>query len=638
MEKNTFLARAREAEVENRLNDAVEMLRQGLKSSPGNQELAVGLGNVLYKAKKYTDSAAVFSRMIKPQDGKMPAPAAIGFAKAIVAQGRFDQAATFIAPIAKQMPDNIELLVCQIKIAINGKKFDQADALIARSEKVYPDFRPTRHEKAVLAVARGDIDAAIALYEENIDRVEPYGDSIDAWLELLKDNNRELYSRKKLREFSEKHPERPEFIFGLAVTYSRAGEVDNAREAFKRADKMLPNNYRILYETSVLERLAGNLDRSHELLQRVLKLKPDHASAIRTQGVDHKYSYGDADFVRLNTLAASLDSLLPMEQIQTHFALGKAFDDVSELDTAFRHYSVGGMKKRKLDKFQESSSARMFDLMKRLANPELLPMDKTKGYQDDTATFILGMPRSGTSLMEQILSSHTQIYGAGELKYVTSALENIDISGRRMKLGGIEAAFDYDANASFAERGKWYTDMLKSIAGKPYSRIVDKMPGNFNFVGIINAILPNARIIHSRRHPVETCLSCYRILFAEGHHWTYDLGQLGRYYRRYWDLMQHWRKHYPGVMYEVRYEDNVADVEGQAKKLIEFLGLEWEENCLNFYNTDRPVKTASATQVRKPIYTTSTNRWRKYEKYLGPLLEEIGDIVEEYEAEIAHLK
>jgi hypothetical protein len=134
---------------------------------------------------------------------------------------------------------------------------------------------------------------------------------------------------------------------------------------------------------------------------------------------------------------------------------------------------------------------------------------------------------------------------------------------------------------------------------------------------------------------VETCLSCYRIHFAEGHQWTYNLRELGRFYKRYWNLMQFWREQFPGVMYEVRYEDNVADVEGQARRLIDYLGLEWNDNCLEFYNTDRPVKTASVTQVRKPIYTTSVNRWKKYEKYLGPLLEELGDIPAQYEKSLA---
>lgn len=239
--------------------------------------------------------------------------------------------------------------------------------------------------------------------------------------------------------------------------------------------------------------------------------------------------------------------------------------------------------------------------------------------------------------MEQILSAHPDIFGAGELKILTGVLENLHIAQNRVQMNEKDPVFDYDLNATWDMRGEHYVERLMKLADKPHKRIVDKMPGNFNFVGMIHAILPNAKIIHSRRHPVETCLSCYRIHFAEGHQWSYNLRELGQFYKRYWNLMKYWREEFPGVMYEVRYEDNVADVEGQSKKLIDYLGLEWNENCLNFYNVDRPVKTASVIQVRKPIYTTSTNRWRKYEKYLGPLLEELGDIVPEYEAEIAHL-
>lgn len=638
MDKSLLLANARIAEHENRLQDAVDILHKGLRSFPGDGDIVVQMGNVLLNAQKFSDAQAIFGRMLKPREGKMPVAAAIGYGKALISQEKFREAKGFLEPITKQLPNNPEVVLCQIKLAIHEKKLEDAAALIAHGQRIAPRFRPYTHEKGRLAAARGEIDEAIEIFETNVDRSDPLGDSIDAWLDLLRQNNRELYARKKLREYTESHPERPEFIFGLAVTYSRAGELDNAREAFKASDAILPNNYRIIYELAVLERLAGNLEYSRQLLERVLTLKPDHAPAVRTYGVDHNYSYGDTFFQRLNSLAADIESLTAMEQIQTHFALGKAFDDVAELGTAFRHFAVGGLKKRKIDKFLERDGSRMFDVMKQMVNSQTLPGDPSKGYADPTATFILGMPRSGTSLMEQILSSHPDIYGAGELKHITSALENIETAGRRIKLGNIEPAFDYDLNAGLADRGRWYTDMIKSIADRPYRRIVDKMPGNFNFVGMIHAILPNAKIIHSRRHPVETCLSCYRILFAEGHQWTYDLGQLGRYYKNYWGLMKHWREQYPGVMYEVRYEDNVADVEGQAKRLIEYLGLEWDENCLNFYNTDRPVKTASATQVRRPIYTTSTNRWRKYEKYLGPLMDEIGDIVEQYEAEIEHLK
>jgi hypothetical protein len=160
------------------------------------------------------------------------------------------------------------------------------------------------------------------------------------------------------------------------------------------------------------------------------------------------------------------------------------------------------------------------------------------------------------------------------------------------------------------------------------------MPTNFMFAGMIAMALPNARIIHTRRHPVETCLSCYRLLFGDGHQWSFDQRLLGRFYRRYYDLMAHWREQFPGRMLEIRYEDSVSDFEGQARRIVDYLGLAWTDDCLRFFETERSVRTASASQVRKPIYNTSTNRWRRYEKHLGPLLEEIGDLVEEYEAEL----
>jgi tetratricopeptide (TPR) repeat protein len=567
----------------------------------------------------------------------MKGPVAVGLAHCMLGQAKYEEARKILAPLMQAAPKNVDVLVGLARCAEHRKDYVDAQKLLDRAKAEAPQDKALRHQQARLHVANKAYSEAVTLLEQNIDRDDPYGDSIDLWLEALKEQKRELYLREKLQEYVRKHPQRPEFLFGLGLTYSRAGEVDNARAALNKVSKMLPNNHRVLYEIGVLERLAGDIKKSQEMLSQVLELKPNHPAALRTFGMDHKYQYGDKYFTTLNTEAANLTTMEAMEQVQFHFALGKAFDDVGELPTAFRHYSTGGAKKRKTETFSEQASARMFELMKKIVTKESIDKSNQTGSQDDTPVFILGMPRSGTSLMEQILSSHPDIYGGGELKYMTSAIENMDVAGRRLKFGDVEAAFTYDENASWEQRGDWYASMLRSLTKDKPRRIVDKMPGNFNFVGLIHAILPKARIIHSRRHPVETCLSCYRILFAEGHQWTYNLSELGRYYRRYWDLMQHWREQFPDAMYEARYEDNVADVEGSARRLIDYLGLEWNDNCLNFYNLDRPVKTASASQVRKPIYTSSVNRWRKYEAYLGPLLEEIGDIVEAYEKEIAHL-
>jgi hypothetical protein len=249
------------------------------------------------------------------------------------------------------------------------------------------------------------------------------------------------------------------------------------------------------------------------------------------------------------------------------------------------------------------------------------------------------MPRSGTSLLEQILSSHPAIYGAGELKYMTSVIENIKVGvDGRLLLGNKEPVFAYDEGATYAQRGKAYVDYLKSLAkDDKYLRVVDKMPGNFNFLGLIRAILPTAKIIHSRRHPVETCLSNYRINFAEGQLWSYNLVNLGKYYRVYWETMKHWRNNFPGQFLEVRYEDNVTDLEGNSKRIMDYVGLDWTPEMMEFHKTERAVKTASITQVRKPIYKTSMNRWKKYEEHLQPLLLEIEDIIAEYEAETPEL-
>jgi hypothetical protein len=216
--------------------------------------------------------------------------------------------------------------------------------------------------------------------------------------------------------------------------------------------------------------------------------------------------------------------------------------------------------------------------------------------------FVVGMPRSGTSLIEQILASHAQIQGAGELQDL-AACESEGMDGL----------------------AQGYLSRLPALAGGKI-RIVDKQPDNFLRIGLIRTILPNARIIHCVRNPIDTCVSCYSKLFSAGQHFSYDLAELGRYYRRYSDLMAHWRSVLPAdAMLDVAYEDVVDDLEGQARRLIDYCGLEWDDRCLSFHKTRRIVKTASAVQVRKPLFRTSLERWRRYEAHLGPLLHALGE-------------
>jgi tetratricopeptide (TPR) repeat protein len=556
-------------------------------------------------------------------------------ARCLLATKRTDRAQKLFELLSQRAAKNKEVLLGLAACKRHARDLDAAEKLAREALAMDPAFPPATHEIAEILVARNEFDEALPLIEKNVFREDAHPDSIDLWVAELRKRKRETYLQQKLEWLVGKFPKKVEFVFAYGLTANRAGELTLARPALERANELAPNNSKILYELGIVERVAGNIERSNDLIRQSLVLRPDFPAGIRTLGVDHKYAYGDDEFKRLNKVAAGLTDMSSEDQVQIHYALGKAFDDVGEYDAAFAHYGIGGGKKRKLETYNEKSNARMFQIMEKLVNRDFFATNKQRGCDSDVPVFILGMPRSGTSLLEQILSSHPDTFGAGELKIMTGVIENIAIGETRLRLNDVEAAFPYDDNASYEARGRRYVEQLKRLAPHEYKRIVDKMPGSFNFVGLIRAILPNAKIIHSQRHPVETCLSCYRIHFAEGHQWTYNLRELGRYYRRYWRLMQHWREALPGVMFEARYEDTVADVEGQARRVIDFLGLPWTDDCLKFYETERPVKTASASQVRRPIYTTSVNRWKKYEKYLGPLLEELGDIPAQYEKMLA---
>jgi hypothetical protein len=244
------------------------------------------------------------------------------------------------------------------------------------------------------------------------------------------------------------------------------------------------------------------------------------------------------------------------------------------------------------------------------------------GHASALPVFIVGMPRSGTTLIEQILASHPQVFGAGELPDLGDAAARLSEPG--------------DANGAFPEIVASLPDEVLRQVGARYAdaagarapmaeRVTDKMPLNFYFVGLIHLALPNARIIHASRDPLDTCLSCFATLFTGDHRVAYELSELGRYYKAYEGLMEHWRRVLPdGVMLEVRYEDVVADVGREARRIVAHCGLSWDDTCLRFHGSPRPVRTASAAQVRRPIYDSSVGRWRAYDKLLLPLIEALG--------------
>jgi hypothetical protein len=287
--------------------------------------------------------------------------------------------------------------------------------------------------------------------------------------------------------------------------------------------------------------------------------------------------------------------------------------DVGNDDLAFTHLHAGNRLKRASFVYDVDADGREMAAIARAFRPEMLNRLSGLGDPSELPIFVVGMPRSGTTLVEQILASHPAVHGAGEL----TLFEGIAAS---VCGGSYPGSTESLTPQHIVAAGYDYVQRVAALAPEA-GRIVDKLPGNFLYAGLIHLALPNARIVHCRRDPVDTCLSCYTKIFDGARNCTYDLRELGRYYRHYERLMDHWRNLLPpDRFFEIGYEAIVADLEGEARRLLDSCGLSWNPACLSFHRTRRPVKTASAAQVRQPLYPSSVGRWHRHARHLEPLL------------------
>jgi hypothetical protein len=337
--------------------------------------------------------------------------------------------------------------------------------------------------------------------------------------------------------------------------------------------------------------------------------------------VDFSKGEGEELFNRMDAIFGKARNPEAGHLLALHFAYAKALDDRGEHERALQHYVTGGRMKRAQLEYKESDTHGFFDSIRDAFPKEVFENRKFAGLDDDRPVFIVGMPRSGSTLVEQILSSHPDVYGAGEVKYLSIALGRL--RDRFPSLPKYPEMMAKITPAQLDIAGKNYQQTLSQGAGDA-KRITDKLLTNYFFLGLINLMFPNAKVINTMRDPVDTCLSGFTKLFKDDMPHSYDLGELGRYYGKYRELMEHWHKVLPeGFLTTVVYEDVVADTEKEARRLIEFLGLPWNDKCVEFHKSDRPVKTASVAQVRKPIYKTSVKRWKKYGAGLQPLVDAI---------------
>lgn len=406
---------------------------------------------------------------------------------------------------------------------------------------------------------------------------------------------------------------------GLAETLQEAGRLDEALAVFREALAIRPKDADLLHGLGVGLMEKGKLDEAVDLFRQALAINPAMATAwlMLTQVKRQKERDSELGGMEAQHAKAPQDSLARM---QLSFGLGKANDDLRDYGRAFDYFAEGNAIRRKGINYDQARTRAEFEAMKATFDAGFFEKHRPSSISDDTPIFIVGMPRSGTTLVEQIIASHPQVYGAGELSILKKAV------GKQFPAtipGGFPWGVSDMGDADFAEAGQAYLDMLH--ARYPNLRhVTDKMPGNFLLVGFIHMMMPKARIIHCARDAAATCLSIYKVHFrGDSHRYGYDLGELADFHNLYTDIMKHWHTVLPGVVHDVRYEDFVADQEGQTRALIAHLGLPWDDAALSFHETDRPVRTASAAQVRQPMYQGSVDLWKRYGDRLKPLLDKL---------------
>ncbi len=406
------------------------------------------------------------------------------------------------------------------------------------------------------------------------------------------------------------------------VAFER-GELDAALAYYRRALALKPDLADAYNNMGNVLKELGQLQEAHDAYLQALALDPNIAGVYVNLADSKKFAAGDAHLAAMEALAAKTDGLSKTDRMQLDFGLGKAYADLKDYDRSFHHLLAGNAAKRATIAYDEPSTFALFDRIEAVFTRELIGQKSGAGDPSALPIFVIGMPRSGTTLVEQIIASHPLVFGAGELQTLNDVILNVrGPDGNVILYPEFIPALD---GSALRQIGGRYLADVRALAAKhgraDATYVTDKMPSNYYFAGLIHLALPNATIIHTIRDPVDTCISCFSKLFSAEQNHTYDLAELGRYYKRYERLMAHWRRVLPrGRILDVRYEDVVADLPNQARRIISHCGLPWNDRCLSFHETDRPVRTASATQVRQPIYKSAIGRWRVYEEFLGPLL------------------
>ncbi len=648
MSENTNLKLALDNAIDlfnnNNLNECIEQLEEILNIHSTNLEALEMLLDLNIKINKAEEALEIIKKLIQLDPNKKEHQEKLIKVYQFLNDEQAYQSA--LIDLHKNFP-SIETARLISNIHIENDREEESDQVIQtffESDKTYGDlYKGIRHAKAGrLKLAEESYKKVLKKDKNNIDalrllgllafKTKDYEIAERLFLKVLKldpsfslawDNLAKLYriQNKLLKSIPafenliKLDPSNFEALVSLGTIYIKLSKYHEGIKLYEKSLKIKPENPRVYLSLGHALKTIGERKKSEAAYQNTIKYFPSSGEAYWSLANLKTYEFSDKEIANMELSLKR--NMHQNELIQMHFALGKAYESNRQFDKSFKHYKDGNWQQRKQISYNAEdykiSIDEIIDFFEN--NNNILDLKAEAG--SDEPIFILGLPRSGSTLIEQILASHSLIEG-------TQELPNIMAISRDIKL--IDQKNGYPDNllklnqSSFDELGKKYIDETKwARSSKPF--FIDKMPNNFFHIGLIKLILPKAKIIDARRNPMDACFSCFKQYFAKGQHFTYDLDDIARYYKDYVRLMDYWNKLFPDEIFTIQYEQIIENPNDRISDLLEFCNVKFEDNCLNFHKSKRAVKTASSEQVRQPMYKTGINYWRNYIKNLDVLLE-----------------
>jgi Tfp pilus assembly protein PilF len=598
---------------------AIEQAKTAVKKDPGFSVAYSNLGIAYYDAKQLDEAYKAQTEALK-LDRKNIA-ALNNMASIFKERGEKESAVRFYYKALKLNPDNIEVMSNLAATLVSVGKPKEALPYLEKALKINPRYVDAYCNQGYALLLLEMFDKAEESFNKARELLPSHFETLLGVARLNYEKHQLSDAHKFVLKALKQNCDSPKALTLLGLVDTARGYPDDATKSFKKALEINPDYIEAINGLANLYIEGGDTKKAAELLECCIqKEESAEISSLYLLGLIDKHDRANLHTQMLQKLAKNNHSLSPSHQIYLYFALGKMYEDLKEYDQAFLNFMKGNRLKRSFIQYSAKDKETEVSKIKKYMNKAKLDLLKGFEGQSDNYIFIVGMPRSGSTLLEQMLSSHSKAFGAGELYTLFDAVRSV---------GGNNADYFDNFQDMDPEKVRKIADFYRnetSELARGDKTLIDKMPANFLHTGLIHVAFPNSKIIHIKRNPLDTCVSCFKTLFSHNQNATYDLTELGHFYKCYTEVMRYWKDILPeDAFFEISYETLVAEPKPELKKLLDFCDFEWEDSCLSFYEGKRNIRTASFSQVRQPVYNTSIDSYKRYTDHLGPLMEALDD-------------